>query len=468
MARPKVTKLNPFVKDGKQYYLPNGDELYKEAVLNTNNEKCWFIYYSIWDFEKGQWVPIKDTSGDFNKKHDRINKTNRKVAAGKILADTIATLKLGISPKTGHAISPLENLNIKQLRSELNDPSPVPSIRNAVAEWKNIKSGIFDSKIPAENKENTTVNYNSFFNRFLKYCEDRDVADVKLHRFQKIIVQDFFDKRFNIIEVDEKKPTKKKKRSEKIGAGTWNVQLGWIKAMFNYYSKKYDYGDFVKNIEDKKDPEDSERYEPFSDDQVKLILNHLDNPQEIDRIKYKSIAPPDIFLGFICRTIYYTFLRPSEIRRLKVKHVKNYLNGFFNLTTDITKTKKKVFNDLYIQPPLVDEFKKLGWERYFKDKKYENYYIFSNNMVPSPVKSNQYSYSKKFSTVIAKLGIPMDGRFSLYSLKPTGNIASWNAGYDLFQISIQNRHTTTAQTETYLRKLKCNIAERPRPLMGKI
>lgn len=468
MARPKVTKLNPFTKDDKQYYLPNGRRNYKEPILNTNNDKCWFIYYSVWDYYTGKWCPVKDTSGDLNRKSVRQNKTSRKETAADILTQIAGMLEIGIDPRTSRAISPLSEKTLKQAMGNSKDSSPAPILRDAITEWKLLKSGIYDSKSLPENKENTSISYKSFFNKFLLYCEKEDVADTKLHIFPKIVVQEFFEKRFNIIP-PQPHPDGRKKKSEKIGSGTWNTQLGWIKAMFSYYAKKYDYPDYVKNIADKKNAEDSEKYEPFTEKDVKRIFEYLDNPQVIDRIKYKSIAPADIFLGLVCRTIYYTFLRPSEIRRLKIKHVMNYKKGFFNLTTDITKTKKKLFNELYIQQPLVDEFEKLNWESYFKDKSYENYYVFTPDMVPSLIKSNRYSYSKKFLTVIKKLKIyTIDGRFSLYSFKPTGNIAAYKAGYDLFQISIQNRHTTTAQTETYLRKLKCDIASKPRPAIGKV
>lgn len=467
MARPQSIKLNPVVRDGKIYYLPNCKKLFKEPTLNANNDKCWFLYYSIWNFNEGKWDPIKDTSGDLNRSAVRQNKAARKITANEMVIKALGLLKMGINPKTGRNISPFSEITLEMALAGADDVSPVPTLRTAISEWNLLKSGAYDSKPLPENKENTARNYNHFFNKFLLYCEARGIADTRLNTIPKIAVQEFFEQRFNIV---ANVPYKEGKipKSNKIGAATWNVQLGWIKAMFNYYAKKYDYQDYVKNIEDKPDPEDSERYEPFTSEQLKLILNHLDNPQEINRVTYKTIAPPDIFLGLVCRTIYYTFLRPSEIRRLKIKHVKNYMNGFFNLTTDITKTKKKIFNELYIQPALVDRLKSLGWEEYFNDKKYDDYYVFTSDMKPSIVRSNPYSYSKKFSIVLSKVGIPLDGRFSLYSLKPTGNIAAFNAGYDLFQISIQNRHTTTAQTETYLRKLKCNIAEKPRPLMSNV
>lgn len=173
--------------------------------------------------------------------------------------------------------------------------------------------------------------------------------------------------------------------------------------------------------------------------------------------------PPNKLLAYTCRTIFYSFIRVSELRRLRIKHVKRYKEGYFDLTIDITKTKKKIFNSLYLDPRLVAEFEKLEWEKYFTDKKYDNYYVFSKDMVPSAERTDIYYFNPTFKWVLEKLEIYDGDRFSLYSLKASGNIDAFNSGWDLFQISLQNRHTTTKQTETYLRKLKCNIAEKPRP-----
>lgn len=442
--------LEPIEIDGKQYYLPLTEQLYRnEPELKSPDKGDWYVYYHIWDYSSGKWIPQKFYSSVLNKKELLTNIKQRK-NNGKYVCNAVYTsLKNGINPKTGIAISPFLDKSAEEILAEANNDSPIPLVKLAVEKWIKIKSGKDNpNKDAPENKENTEVTYTSFFNMFLAFCDKNNLSTMRIDKVPKHMVHKFFEERYN-------KGT--------IGDLTWNVQLGYIKGLFSYYAKLYDYKNNIANIEDKEVIDDSERFEPFTPEQIVKIFKHLDSEQVIQYHKYKRTVPPNKLLAYTARTIYYTFIRVSELRRIKIKNIKRYKEGFFTLSAGIQKTKKKLFNDLYLDPKLVMEFEKLGWEKYFKDKKYENYYVFTKDMIPSPNKEGAYGFSKSFRTVLEYLGLDDESKFSLYSLKASGNIDAYNSGWDLFQISIQNRHTTTKQTETYLRKLKCNIAERPRP-----
>lgn len=457
MTTPKGKNFQQIEVDGIQYYLPVSDQLYKnEPELKTPDKGDWYVYYHIWDFTNGGWLPQKYYSDFLNKKNIITNLKQRKSNGETVRATVYNTLKEGINPKTGITISPFVNKTIEQVLNEAKDDSPVPTVRDAISKWLLMKAGKDNPGREApENKENTANTYKYFFATFLKYCEKHLIDGVKLDKIKRHVVYEFFEQRYNA----KKKP---------IGDLTWNVQLGYLKGMFSYFAKVYDFKDPIVHLEDKEVLEDSERFDPFTKEQVKLIFDHLDSSYMVKYSKYVKEAPADKLLALVSRTIYYSFMRPSELVRIKIKNVKRYKEGFLTLSTGITKTKKKVFNELYIDPALVAEYAKLGWEQYFDDPKYDNYYVFTKDLVPSLVKVDSSDLSRSFKNALVRIGLYVANKYSLYSLKASGNIDAFESGWDLFQISIQNRHTTVTQTEVYLRKLKCNIAERPRPERNKL
>jgi integrase len=443
-------QLNRIEVDGNYYYLPQGKELFRAApVLKTPEKGDWYIYYHIWDFDNGKWLPQKYYSKILNKK-EHISNTRLRKKNGEGIRIAVATqLSIGVDPKTGVAISPLVDKPIEELLSQANDPSPIPTLEKAIEQWLKIKAGKDNpSKAAPENKENTEGTYNSLFNLFKEFCREQDCLTARLDKITKNTILQFFEERYT---------------SGTIKDTTWNNQLGSIRAMFAYYARRYDYKDISITIDRKESVEDSERFEPFSTVQLKKILEYFDQARVIARVVPGKAYISNKLMAYICRTIFYTFIRISELRRIKIKNVKRYKEGYFSLSVGSTKTKKKIFTELYLDPALVAEFEKLGWEQYFDDKKYDNYYVFTSDMIPSLKRADRSGLSTRFKAALEDLNIYNDGKHSLYSLKATGNIEAFKAGWDLFQISIQNRHTTTIQTETYLRKLKCDIASRPRP-----
>lgn len=446
-------QLNRIEVDGKYYYLPESSQLYKEEpVLKTPDNGDWYIYYHIWDFETGKWKPQKFYSTILNKKELLTNSRLRKKNGEGVRLGVFTMLKEGGNPKTGTPISPLVETPLEELLNQSNDPSPIPVLEDAISLWLKMKSGKDNpSKVAPENKENTETTYGSLFNLLKDHCEKEGHLRTRLDKISKHTVLKFFEVRYS---------------EGTIGDTTWNNQLGAIKAMFAHFAKKFEYKDVTKNIDRKENVEDSERFEPFTIEQVKAILDYFDNAKVTKNKGQGRSFTTHKLMAYMCRTIFYTFIRVSELRRLKIKHVKRYKEGFLSLSVGITKTKKKIFNSLYVDPALVAEFEKLGWEEYFDDKKYDEYYVFTEDMKPSLERSSRSVITAYFSRALKDLGIDSGGKHSLYSFKATGNIEAFKAGWDLFQISLQNRHTTTQQTETYLRKLKCEISTRPRPPRG--
>lgn len=480
-----MAQSNEILVDGKRYILPIVEKQhYKDKpILKTPESGDWYIYFSIWDFEIGKWKPQKFYSKFLNNKEALKLKKAERLKRGNIICDESYTqLKLGINPKTAKAISPLSEKTLIEALADINDDSPVPKVKDAIELFLKVKSGEIGKNEAKENKENTATTYKSFFNRFLTYCEKEGLENTKMDKIQRHQVGKFLD--------------------DIYAGGTWsnltyNNHLGYIQSFFNFFAKKYDYKNVTQNIEDKDDDSDSDRFEPFTEQQIKDILHFCDNPHTIVYPHYTREVEADKFMGVLIRTILYSFLRPSEISRLKIKHIKRYKEGFFDLTTDITKNKKSIFNELYIDPILVEIYSTLGWEKFFENKKYDNYYIFTKDLIPSLEKPSKYNFSKRFSilfdkvqydtilvdTIVYKVlrkeypnGIAVkkvkkvlkkeyddDKQRSMYSVKHTGNIIAYKAGFDIVQLQLQNRHSSIQMTENYLRKLRLEINESKRP-----
>ena len=158
---------------------------------------------------------------------------------------------------------------------------------------------------------------------------------------------------------------------------------------------------------------------------------------------------------------------------MKIKHIRRYKQGYFDLTADITKNKKKAsrFKELYIDQILIDEYPKLGWDDLIGKKEFEEMYVFTKDLIPSTIKSTNYQFGKKFKRELDKLDklasdgdtIFADAKYSLYSLKHSGNIQAYKSGWSIAQLQLQNRHSSEEQTENYLREMKQEINLQPRP-----
>lgn len=453
--------ISTLIVEDKTYFLPpTENQAYKElASLKTPKTGDWYIYYNIWDFELGKFKPQKYWSNLNSKETLALKATARLLLAKIELEEANEDLKKGINPKTARPIAPFDNRTYVQALEDATDDSPIPRLSEALAKFLAIKSGTEGKLIGAENKENTAITYKYFLGQFMTYCKAKNIDNLRMDKFEKYQL-------FNFME-------------EKYISGQWaplthNTNLGYLKAMFNYFSKVYDYNNVAKNLDDKEVLDDSTRFEAFSDAEFKEVLAFFDNEYQIVYPHYVRTMPPDRVLALVSRTIFYTFLRPSELRRIKIKHVKRYKENFFDLSVDITKNRKKAFNELYIEPCLVQHFEMLGWETYFDDKKYENYYVFTSDLIPSLKKLDRETLTRKFGRAIEKIAkkrtVQKDrdkyqsNRFSLYSIKHTGNILAWKSGFSMTQLQLQNRHSSMQQTENYLRELKQEINEQPRPL----
>lgn len=192
------------------------------------------------------------------------------------------------------------------------------------------------------------------------------------------------------------------------------------------------YEGFDKKINSTK--ETKEQHTPFNDDDLSIIFKYLDQN--------------DTYCAFFCRMIYYTCLRPAEIRGLKLENI-----DLVNNTITIPPSVKKVTKNNEKEIIEINESFKPFLEQLNLDQYPNQYYLTgdSKNIIGEKRVGENTPYNKLISA-LKKLELNDKG-YDLYSFKHTSNIKKYMNGWTLAEIMKANRHTSITTTEIYLRKL---------------
>jgi len=164
----------------------------------------------------------------------------------------------------------------------------------------------------------------------------------------------------------------------------------------------------------------------FQRHQAKLLL---------DRIK----GDPDLHLCI--QLMFYCFLRPAEIRLLKIGDI------FFEdrkilVRKEISKNGKSQF--ISIPDCFYPEIKRLIF------RKPGDFVIENPNKAGYPVSANHFANAHRI--ILKSFGFDTD-RFKMYSWRHTGAVMAAKAGISLKSLQIQMRHHSIDQTDQYLRQM---------------
>jgi len=173
-------------------------------------------------------------------------------------------------------------------------------------------------------------------------------------------------------------------------------------------------------------------HEVFDNEDRKTILNHLD------------IIHPQTAL--FCRFLFYTCIRPSEARKLRIANV-NMAKRVITVPETISKNKEEGY--VHIDDNLYAELIKLDLENQPKD-----HYLFTSNYKKftgaKPLGPN--TMYVRFADAVKELGLA-GKNYTMYSWKHTSNVKKYHAGWTIAEICAGNRHKSLVQTETYLKAL---------------
>lgn len=168
-------------------------------------------------------------------------------------------------------------------------------------------------------------------------------------------------------------------------------------------------------------------------------------------IKIKEMAEAtDPQLWIICRFIFYCFIRPRELRFLKIKHI-DWHRGVITVPGTIAKNRKT--QSVVIPQHFLDELKEKGYHKAPKE-----YYLFSTKHMPDSIPVGKNYMFNHFDKIRKDLNIPHDYKF--YSWKHSGGVQLKQSGVDIIDIKNQFRHHSLDELFKYLCSLEGAISEK--------
>jgi site-specific recombinase XerD len=235
-----------------------------------------------------------------------------------------------------------------------------------------------------ENAENSATREKSYIKKLTEFLGEHNLQDIKLKDIQTTHIVKFLD-------------WVKAKGNSNI---TRNNYLTWLKAIFNIMViRNYIDESPIKNI--KKLREEQTKSIALSPEHLKIIMSEI---KQIDTETY-----------LFCLFVFYTFIRPIELRRLKVGQV-NLQSQKIVIYGNQSKNKKTE----YVMLP--DPLKKELQETKFLERNTEEM-LFSDK---TPIQYSRNKYSILFSEIVRKNNLPKD--YSLYCLKHTGVVEYYKKG----------------------------------------
>ncbi|NNV57343.1 tyrosine-type recombinase/integrase [Limnovirga soli] len=265
---------------------------------------------------------------------------------------------------------------------------------------------------------------NEQLNRFKKFVE--------AHNLESFSMQDFTEQQADDYRVYMDKELD-------LSVKTINSSLSYFTAIWKHAIKVKKWCllnpfDNIDRMKKTQKPTKVERFEPISSKELDIILHNLREGQQ----------PFIVFLGMI----YFAWARPAEIARLKIADI-DLQQNIIRFPKGETKNKQGAY--VQIVPPLKKLLASINLQNYPG-----NYYIFSGDstgFMPGKTKLNrQRATARWLDTVKNGMGITKD----MYALKHTGNIdylLNNKDNIDLKWQQMQNRHSSSAMTERYNRKL---------------
>ncbi len=157
---------------------------------------------------------------------------------------------------------------------------------------------------------------------------------------------------------------------------------------------------------------------------------------------YLEENDPQLWLA--AQFMYYCFIRPKELRFMKIKHL-DLFEGKATVFADIAKTDKTRTVEIH------NSFLTVLWSKYRLNDYPEEYYIFSTKREPSTQPVGKNYFWSRFNVVRKRLNIPNDYKF--YGFKHTGAVRAIKAGANIKEIQGQMGHSSIETTDEYIKSM---------------
>lgn len=365
---------------------------YKPAKIYLGKNDC-YVYYHYKDPDTGNWEMFKDRAG-LNYKDVRSNAKLQKQLAKEICEAYNEKLKAGWSP---FGYQSKQNEEYDQLRF-----MPVRKVFDKFLDTKKTTT-----------RRRTWQSYKYAVDILDKWLKENSMHHTTLEFFTANNAMAFADSLM---------------ASGNYANKTFNGHVNVLKLMFNL---AIDRELITKN--------------PFAKIKplpVEVGKNFAYSEAQKAKLKEKILEHDPELWRFV-KCIYHLFIRPLELLRLKVSDV-DLRTLQVIVPASASKNKKQMAVE--IPESFAEEVKAWGIEKLPAD-----WYLFGKDLKPGPNPYHRNSVTKRHAEIAKMCGI--DSRYSMYSWKHTGNVDSFLAGIDVYDIMRQNRHHSLEQTMNYLRSL---------------
>jgi integrase len=367
---------------------------FKKARLVKSKKEDWYILFYVWDAQKQKlirkrkFIP-KDLKND-----------EAKVAFAKDYIKKVDNLL-----EHGYHI---DRRNKK--------PEPSKSVQQAELTYKEaLEKYINYSKNVSKNSLQEVRNKYHRAMNFLRWAEENNYRIIMLHDVTEKYAQQYFD---YLIE------------TKGVSPKTHNNILGRLRVFYNTAVKrKWTLEANPFNAVDTQKCSYGEKNIAYSEKQLNTILPYV---KETDPYLYK----------FIC-FIYYAMMRPSEIKRLKVRNIDLEKNQI-RIESKMSKTKK--FDIL----PIADGLRNIIVDMRLEECNDDDY-LFTAEEKPSPNPMGRTWSTDHFKKV--KEHFNLNTNYSIYGFKHTAVCRWYDKEKDIVRIQKMCRHSTIEMTARYLKSL---------------
>jgi len=211
-------------------------------------------------------------------------------------------------------------------------------------------------------------------------------------------------------------------------AVTANKSIGHLGRLFREFTKRHDINlDPFKGIERL----------PETQLSTSNIAFTKEDQEKLEKYMIKNHYPLYLFT----RYMYYAFIRPRELRFLRVKHVQAK-NLTITIPGEIAKNRKT--ETVAIINPLLKLIDLNGFPA--------NHYLFGAGLKPAKGQCSENSPLYWHTEALEACNLKGRG-YTLYSWKHTGAVNAYLSGVGIKQLQAMLRHSTVQMTDIYLKSL---------------
>ncbi len=361
---------------------------YKLPTLYCPAKGRWLVFYSVLDPDTEKYVRFQVYIPS-SCKTDR----EKRSAAKKIISELTEKLKNGLDP-----------LDKK--------PRNLKTISQAITYILEVKEKTL--------RKRTFGTYKSMLKQFQQFLRIRKIEDLEVSRFSKGHAWQFMDWL---------------KAEKHITNRTYNYRRMHMKTLFNLLKVREWITENPFGVIEKLPVEDTS-------------INAF-SVQDL-RIMQQNLPVWDYNLYCVACLVFYCFLRPQEIMRLKVKHI-DFDHGQIILPGYVSKNRKS--ETVMMPDGLKEILKKLSDLEGDGER-----LLFTRNLARGYKEAAPTRIAEKWRLFANFYGIEKN----IYALKHTGVGMAVDAGCNLRDLQIQIRHYSLEQTQQYLNRFRRTPSEQLR------